>query len=38
MLMSSRWNPGQNRDVNIANKVFENVTHSKYMGTTVNKS
>jgi hypothetical protein len=35
MLLSRHQNAGQNRDIEIANRSFENVTHSKYLGTTV---
>jgi hypothetical protein len=35
MLLSRQQNVGQNRDVKIANRSFENVSHFKYLGTTV---
>jgi hypothetical protein len=35
MLLSRHENVGQNRDVNIANRLFENVSQFKYLGTTV---
>jgi hypothetical protein len=35
MLLSSHQNIGQNRDINTANKSFENVSQFKYLGTTV---
>jgi hypothetical protein len=35
MLLSRHWNPGQNRDIKIANRSFENVSQFKYFGTTV---
>jgi hypothetical protein len=35
MLLSSHQNVGQNRDVKIANRSFENVSRFKYLGTTV---
>jgi hypothetical protein len=28
-------NPGKNRDINIGNRSFENVSQFKYLGTTV---
>jgi hypothetical protein len=35
MLLSRQQNEGQNHDIKIANRCFENVVHFKYMGTTV---
>jgi hypothetical protein len=35
MFLSRHQNVGQNRDVKIANKSFENVAQFKYLGTTV---
>jgi hypothetical protein len=35
MLLSHQQNVGQNRDIKIANRLFENVLHFKYLGTTV---
>jgi hypothetical protein len=35
MLLSRRQNVGQKRDMEIANKLFENVSQFKYLGTTV---
>jgi hypothetical protein len=35
MLLSRHQNVGQNRDIKIANKSFENVSQFKYLGTTV---
>jgi hypothetical protein len=35
MLISRQQNVGQNRDVKIANRSFENVSQFKYLGTTV---
>jgi hypothetical protein len=35
MLLSRHQNVGQNRDVNIANRSFENVSQFKYWGMTV---
>jgi hypothetical protein len=35
MLLSRHQNVGQNRDVKIANRSFENVSQFKYLGTTV---
>jgi hypothetical protein len=37
MLLSRRQNVGQNRDIKIANRSFENVSQFKYLGTTVKK-
>jgi hypothetical protein len=35
ILLSRHQNVGQNRDIKIANRSFENVSHFKYLGTTV---
>jgi hypothetical protein len=35
MLLSRHQNTGQNRDIEIANRSFENVSQFKYLGTTV---
>jgi hypothetical protein len=35
MLLSRHRNAGQNRDIKIANRSFENVSQFKYLGTTV---
>jgi hypothetical protein len=35
MLLSRRQNVGQNRDIKISNRSFENVSQFKYLGTTV---
>jgi hypothetical protein len=35
MLLSRHQNVGQNREVKIANRSFENVSQFKYLGTTV---
>jgi hypothetical protein len=35
MLLSRHQNVGQNRDIRIANRSFENVSQFKYLGTTV---
>jgi hypothetical protein len=35
MLLSHHQNVGQNRDIKIANRSFENVSQFKYFGTTV---
>jgi hypothetical protein len=35
MLVSHDQNAGQNRDINIGNRSFENVSQFKYLGTTV---
>jgi hypothetical protein len=37
MLMSRHQNTGQNRNIMIANKAFENVAEFRYLGTTVTK-
>jgi biotin operon repressor len=34
-LLSRQQDVGQNRDINIANRSFENVSQFKYLGTTV---
>jgi hypothetical protein len=35
MLLSRHQNVGQNQDIKIANRSFENVSQFKYLGTTV---
>jgi hypothetical protein len=35
MLLSRHQNVGQNRDIKITNRSFENVSQFKYLGTTV---
>jgi hypothetical protein len=35
MLLSHHQNVGQNRDIEIANRSFENVSQFKYLGATV---
>jgi hypothetical protein len=35
MLLSRHQNVGQNRDIKIANRSFENVSQFRYLGTTV---
>jgi hypothetical protein len=35
MLLSRHQNVGQNRDIKIASRSFENVSQFKYLGTTV---
>jgi hypothetical protein len=35
MLLSCHQNVGQNQDIKIANRSFENVSQFKYLGTTV---
>jgi hypothetical protein len=35
MLLSRHQNVGQNREIQIANRSFENVSQFKYLGTTV---
>jgi hypothetical protein len=35
MLLSRHQNLGQNRDIKITNRSFENVSEFKYLGTTV---
>jgi hypothetical protein len=35
MLLSRHQNTGQNQDINVANRSFENVSQFKYLGTTV---
>jgi hypothetical protein len=37
MLLSRQQNVGQNRDIKIVNRSFENVSQFKYLGTTVTK-
>jgi hypothetical protein len=35
MLVSQGQNAGQNREIKIGNRLFENVSQFKYLGTTV---
>jgi hypothetical protein len=35
MLLTRHQNAGQNRDIKIAKRLFENVSQFKYLGTTV---
>jgi hypothetical protein len=35
MLLSCHQNSGQNHDIKIANRRFENAAHFTYLGTTV---
>jgi hypothetical protein len=35
MLLSRHWNAGQNRDIKIAKRSFENVSQLKYLGKSV---
>jgi hypothetical protein len=35
MLLSQYQNAGQNRDIKIADKSFENVSEFRYLGTTI---
>jgi hypothetical protein len=35
MLLSRHQNVGQNRDIKTANKLFENVSRFRYLGTTL---
>jgi hypothetical protein len=35
MLLSHHQNVGQNRDIDIANRLFENVSQFKYLGTPI---
>jgi hypothetical protein len=35
MLLSRHQNAGQNHEVRIANRSFENATQFKYLGTTI---
>jgi hypothetical protein len=35
MLLSRHQNAGQNHDIKIPNRYFENMTQLKYLGTTV---
>jgi hypothetical protein len=38
MLLSRHQNVGQNREIKIANRLFENVSQFKYLGTIVNQN
>jgi hypothetical protein len=38
MLLSRHQNAGQNHDIKIGNRCFENVTQFKYFGTTIPKN
>jgi hypothetical protein len=38
MLLSHHQNVGQNRDIKIANRSFENVSQLKYLGMTVTQN
>jgi hypothetical protein len=35
MLLSRHQNAGQNHDIKIGNRSFENVAHLRYLGTTM---
>jgi hypothetical protein len=35
MLLSCRWNADKNQQIKIENRLFENVSQFKYLGTTV---
>jgi hypothetical protein len=35
MLLFCHWNTGQNQDIKIANKVFENASQFRCLGTTI---
>jgi hypothetical protein len=35
MLVSHHQNAGQNNDIKITNRCFENVEHFRYLGTTI---
>jgi hypothetical protein len=37
MLLSHHQNAGQNRDIKITNRLYENVSQLKYLGTTITK-
>jgi hypothetical protein len=37
MFLSHHQNAGQNHDIKIANRSFENVAQFRYLGTTVTK-
>jgi hypothetical protein len=37
MLLSCHQNAGQNHDMKIANRCFENVAQFRYLETTINK-
>jgi hypothetical protein len=37
VLLSRHQNAGQNRDINIGNRCFENVEQLGYLGTTITK-
>jgi hypothetical protein len=35
MLLSRHQNAGQNHDINIGNRCYENVSQFRYLGTTI---
>jgi hypothetical protein len=37
MLLSCHWNAGQNHEIKIANRCFENVAQFRYLGTTITR-
>jgi hypothetical protein len=38
VLLFRRQTEGRNREIKMANRSFENVSHFKYFGTTVNQN
>jgi hypothetical protein len=38
MLLSRHQNAGQNQDIKIANRLFENVSQFKHLGTVTNQN
>jgi hypothetical protein len=38
MLLSQHKNAGQNHDIKIDNRCFENVEQFRYLGTTINQN